>query len=53
MATQALNMFSCDAGTYSISDAIAGQTPLVMYDSLKQAALLPELRQQRTLKIIR
>lgn len=48
MASQALNMFSCDAGTYSISDAIAGQTPLVMYDSLKQAALLPELRQQRS-----
>lgn len=38
------NSFSCDAGTFSISDAIAGQTPLVMYDALKQAALLPELR---------
>ena len=39
-----LNVFSCDAGTFSISDAIAGQTPLVMYDALKQAALLPDLR---------
>ena len=43
-----LNVFSCDAGTYSISAAINGQTPLVMYDSLKQAALLPALRQQRS-----
>ena len=43
-----LNVFSCDAGTFSISDAIAGQTPLVMYDSLKQAALLPAIRQVRS-----
>jgi len=40
-----LNVFHCDAGTFSISDAINGQTPLVMYDALKQAALLPALRQ--------
>jgi hypothetical protein len=39
-----LNQFSCDAGTFAISDAIAGQTPLNMYDSLKQAALLPAIR---------
>lgn len=39
-----LNVFSCDAGTFSIADAINGQTPLVMYDALKQAALLPSLR---------
>jgi hypothetical protein len=43
-----LNVFSCDAGTFSITDAIAGQTPLVMYDSLKQAALLPAIRQVRS-----
>lgn len=48
MASENLNMFSCDAGSYSIQQAIAGQTPLVMYDSLKQAALLPDLRQQRS-----
>lgn len=42
--TTALNVFSCDAGSFSIPDAIAGQTPLVMYDSLKQAALIPDLR---------
>lgn len=42
-----LNVFSCDAGTFSITDAINGQTPLVMYDSLKQAALLPAIRQVR------
>lgn len=41
------NVFSCDAGSYSIDAAIAGQTPLVMYDSLKQAAYLPEIRQVR------
>lgn len=40
-----LNVFSCDAGSFSIDEAIAGQTPLVMYDSLKQAALLPAIRQ--------
>jgi hypothetical protein len=44
MAIPNLNVFSCEAGTYSISDAIAGQTPLIMYDALKQAALLPEVR---------
>lgn len=44
MAQPNLNVFSCDAGTFSISDAIAGQTPLVMYDALKQAALLPAIR---------
>ena len=43
-----LNVFSCDAGTFTIDAAIAGQTPLVMYDSLKQAALLPELRSLRS-----
>lgn len=49
MATPAnLNVFSCDAGTYSIQDAINGQTPLVMYDSLKQAALLPAIREARS-----
>lgn len=48
MATPNLNVFSCEAGTYSISAAIAGQTPLVMYDSLKQAALLPAIRQARS-----
>lgn len=41
------NVFSCDAGSYSIDQAIQGQTPLVMYDSLKQAALLPAIRQVR------
>lgn len=44
MSQPNLNVFSCEAGTFSISDAIAGQTPLVMYDALKQAAYLPELR---------
>lgn len=44
MSQPNLNVFSCEAGTFSITDAIAGQTPLVMYDSLKQAALLPEIR---------
>ncbi len=43
-----LNVFTCDAGTFSISDAINGQSALIMYDSLKQAALLPELRQRRS-----
>ena len=43
-----LNTFTCDAGTFSIDQAIAGQTPLVMYDSLKQAALLPAIRQVRS-----
>lgn len=43
-----LNVFSCDAGNYSIDEAIKGQTPLVMYDSLKQAALLPAIRQVRS-----
>src|ERR1700738_1032692 len=41
------NVFSCDAGNFSIDQVIAGQTPLVMYDSLKQAALLPAIRQLR------
>jgi hypothetical protein len=44
MSQPNLNVFSCDAGTFSISDAITGQTPLVMYDALKQAALLPAIR---------
>lgn len=39
-----LNVFSCDAGTFSITDAINGQTPLVMYDALKQTSLLPAIR---------
>lgn len=43
-----LNVFSCDAGTFSISDAINGQSGLIMYDALKQAALLPDLRQRRS-----
>lgn len=43
-----LNVFSCDAGSFSIDAAIQGQTPLVMYDSLKQAALLPSIRQVRS-----
>jgi hypothetical protein len=43
-----LNVFSCDAGTFSIDQAIQGQTPLVMYDSLKQAAYLPAIRQVRS-----
>jgi hypothetical protein len=38
------NVFICDAGSFSIDQAIAGQTPLVMYDSLRQAALLPDVR---------
>lgn len=42
------NVFSCDAGNFSIDQAIAGQTPLVMYDSLKQAALLPAIRQLKS-----
>lgn len=42
------NVFTCDAGTFSIDQVIAGQTPLVMYDSLKQAALLPAIRQLKT-----
>ena len=42
------NVFSCDAGTFSIDQAIQGQTPLAMYDSLKQAAYLPEIRQLRS-----
>lgn len=41
------NVFTCDAGNFSIDQAIAGQTPLVMYDSLKQAAYLPAIRQIR------
>lgn len=41
------NVFQCDAGSFSIDQAISGQTPLVMYDSLKQAALLPAIRQVR------
>jgi len=40
-----LNVFTCDAGTFSIADAINGQTPLVMYDALKQVALLPAIRE--------
>ncbi len=43
-----LNVFSCDAGSFSISEAITGQTPLVMYDSLKQAALLPAIREAKS-----
>lgn len=43
-----LNVFQCDAGNFSIDQAIAGQTPLVMYDSLKQAAFLPAIRQLRS-----
>jgi hypothetical protein len=39
-----LNVFSCEAGTFTIDEAISGQTTLAMYDSLKQAALLPEIR---------
>lgn len=42
------NVFTCDAGNFSIDQAIAGQTPLVMYDSLKQAAYLPAIRQIRS-----
>lgn len=42
------NVFSCDAGSFSIDAAIAGQTPLVMYDALKQAALLPDIRTVRS-----
>jgi len=42
------NVFTCDAGNFSIDQAIAGQTPLVMYDSLKQAAYLPAIRQVRS-----
>jgi len=42
------NVFTCDAGNFSIDAAIAGQTPLVMYDSLKQAAYLPAIRQVRS-----
>lgn len=41
------NVFTCDAGNFSIDQAIAGQTPLAMYDSLKQAAYLPAIRQVR------
>lgn len=44
MATPNLNVFSCDAGSFSITDAITGQTPLVMYDALKQTSLLPAIR---------
>jgi hypothetical protein len=43
-----LNTFQCDAGNFSIDQVIAGQTPLVMYDSLKQAALLPAIRQLKS-----
>lgn len=42
------NQFSVDAGTFTIDQAIRGQTPLVMYDSLKQAALLPAVRQVKS-----
>lgn len=42
-----LNVFSCDAGNFSIDQAITGQTPLIFYDSLKQAALLPSIRTVR------
>lgn len=42
-----LNVFNCDAGSFSIDQAISGQTPLAMYDSIKQAALLPAIRQIR------
>lgn len=48
MSQPNLNVFSCDAGTFSIDAAIAGQTPLVMYDALKQAALLPAIREARS-----
>jgi len=43
-----LNVFYSEASSFSIDDPIAGQTPLAMYDSLKQAALLPEIRQTRS-----
>lgn len=43
-----LNQFSVDGSTYSIQEAIQGQTPLAFYDSLKQAAYLPSIRTVRS-----
>lgn len=37
--------FTCDAGTYTIDEAINGQSQLTFYDSLAQVALRPSLRQ--------
>lgn len=38
------NQFQSEAGTYSIDQAIKGQTPLTFYDPLKQIAYQPEVR---------
>lgn len=43
-----LNVFYSEASSFSIDQPIQGQTQLAMYDSLKQAALLPEIRQARS-----
>jgi len=42
MANQ--NQFFTEAGTYSIDQAIKGQTPFAFYDPLKQAAYQPAVR---------
>lgn len=38
------NQFFSEAGTWSIDQAIKGQTPLAFYDPLKQIAYQPEVR---------
>lgn len=38
------NQFQSEAGTYSIDQAIKGQTPLAFYDPLKQIAYQPSIR---------
>lgn len=37
--------FTCDAGTFTIDEAINGQSQLAFYDSLAQVALRPSLRE--------
>ncbi len=39
-----LNQFQSEGATYSIDQAIKGQTPLAFYDPLKQIAYQPEVR---------
>lgn len=39
-----MKAFKCAAGTFSIADAINGQTPLSYYDPLAQIAMRPDLR---------
>lgn len=46
------NQFFSEAGTWSIDQAINGQTPLSFYDPLKQVAYLPEIRRGNDGKIV-